>query len=194
MAVRFTSNAEAPPEAAPQRDNLAEVIELRSKLVATVDAPIEETDDAHPRAEGTRLLARRAMSSGELHDALVKQGHDRHEVEDVIDEFEQACYLDDVGLARATAEKLRESKHASRFQIRAKLKERKLPDAIVAEVLDAMSDEEEHELLRATAEKRARNLAGLDRQTAERRLLGYLQRRGWQGEATFRVVREVLAP
>lgn len=211
MAVRFLPASEERPERARARKDLAEVIELRSLLkpasalrdggsgagslpslgVGSSDgqAPVEPLS---AQAEGVRLLSRKAQSSGELHAALLALGHDLDAVESVIAEFERSLYLDDAGLARMVAEKLRSSKQASRAQIRAKLRGRKLPDAVIERVLAEFDDGEEFELLRAAAEQRARRLTGLDRQTAERRLLGFLQRRGWAGEPAFRAAREAL--
>lgn len=233
MAVRFQPSEEEPSEPAASRENLAEVIELRSLLskfdasslphaaeLATVselrsadrsaDRSDEFTESQQPTdlaepvslkepelpdtsEEATRLLARKALSSGELREALRLRGHPSDEVDVIVAEFEQALYLDDTALAQMVRDKLRDSKRASRSQIKVKLRERKVPDAIIEQVLVELSDDDEFELMRAAAQERARRLTGLDRQTAQRRLLGYLQRRGWQGEPVFRVVREVLA-
>jgi len=43
------------------------------------------------------------------------------------------------------------------------------------------------------AERRARQLAGLDRQTAERRLSAFLQRRGYPGDLVREVVTAALS-
>lgn len=155
-----------------------------------------EADGAPARTaaeDGVRLLARKSRSSGELRRELSALGHDTPDVEAVLLEFEGNLYLDDLGLARVLAEGLRERKRASRAQIRAKLRERLLPDGVIETVLVELDDEQEDELLRAAAEERARRLRGLDRQTAERRLLGFLARRGWSGEPAIRACREALA-
>ncbi len=203
------------------RGDLAEVIELRSRM-PRVGSPwaaaseAEQTgaedvqtdpDDApsftgEPRRrsdqettaseDGVRLLARRACSSGELRRELLQLGHGAHEVDEVIDEFVDRLYLDDLGLARVLAEGLRDRKRASRSQIRAKLRDRLLDSAAIEQAVGELDEEEEHELLRAAAADRARKMGGLDRQTAERRLLGYLARRGWSGERASRAAREAL--
>ncbi len=143
-------------------------------------------------ADGVRLLARKARSSGELREDLLRLEHEPFEVDAVIDEFERSHYLDDLGLARLLTEKLRDTKRASRTQIRMKLRERRLPDGAIEEALGELDDEEEFELLRSAAQDRARRLGDLDRQTAERRLLGFLARRGWSGERAVRAAREAL--
>ncbi|GAA1606127.1 regulatory protein RecX [Leucobacter chromiireducens] len=141
---------------------------------------------------GVRLLARRARSSGELREELLRLEHAAHDVDVVIAEFEERLYLDDAGLARAVTEKLRDTKRASRSQIRIKLRERRLPDAVIEAAIGELDDEEEFSLLREAAVARAGKLGGLDRAVAERRLLGFLARRGWSGEPASRAVREAL--
>lgn len=143
--------------------------------------------------DGVRLLARRARSSGELRRELIQCGHDPIAVDAVILEFESSLYLDDGGLARVLTENLRERKRASRAQIRVKLRERLLPDGVIEAALGDLDDDEEYELLVEAAVDRARRMRGLDRQTAERRLLGFLARRGWSGERATRAAREALA-
>lgn len=142
--------------------------------------------------DAVRLLARRARSSGELRDDLLALDHSADDVSIVIDEFIECHYLDDIGLARVQSEKLRDSKGASRGQIARKLRERKLPDAVVEEILGELDGDEEYALLRDAAVKRAERLTGLDRPTAQRRLLGFLARRGWSGEPAMRAVNEAL--
>lgn len=233
MAVRFLP---PPAESSPgqlgsDRENLAEVIQLRSRLAPSGgDAPrggeapkgsnaptggydgepaaLGDSGDAAAGEDGdlsveassmrtamedaVRMLARRARSSGELRRELVAIGHDPVEVDEVVLECESRLYLDDLGLARVLSERLRVRKRASRAQVRIKLRERLLPDGAIEEVLGELDDDEENDLLREAAIDRARKMGGLDRQTAERRLLGFLARRGWSGERAVRVAREAL--
>lgn len=157
-----------------------------------VDRASNASDGRSASEDGVRILARRARSSGELREELLRLEHDPNEVELVIDDFETSHYLDDAGLARLLTEKLRDTKRASRSQIRLKLRARKLPDAVIEAALGELDTDEEFAILRETAQDRARKLAGLERQTAERRLLGFLARRGWSGEPAMRAAREAL--
>ena len=214
------------------RENLAEVIELRSRLVPDTGSGPENSRSAHSRSAdygsvgsrstqraelvtlsrgsvepdglseeeheaevrdtAVRFLARRARSSGELRAELLRNGYEDVVVEEIIEEFRRSLYLDDLGLARVTVEDLRERKRASRSQIRMKLRERRFDDEIIDTAISELDDHDEFELLRAAAEDRARKLVGLDRQVAERRLLGFLARRGWSGERAYRAAREAL--
>ncbi|MGK0742242.1 regulatory protein RecX [Leucobacter sp. Z1108] len=233
MVVRFLP---VPPASEPEnrddrrgdRPDLAEVIELRSRLPEAIRAGVEtqyaprlnppfvseseigsepgieseyagepgfESESAPERStqeDGVRLLARRALSSGELRRDLLNIGHPAWDIDAAIDEFVASLYLDDLGLARRVTESLRERKGSSRSQIRMKLRDRLIPQGVIEEVLGELDDDEEFALLRTAAAERARKMSGLDRQTAERRLLGFLARRGWSGEPASRAAREAL--
>lgn len=210
MVVRFLPSAEGQPvEPIHDRQNLAEIIDLRSRLPRAQREPDRASTDSvlntvsntvHAQVpvsstafeDAVRLLARRARSSGELRRELSELGHDVHDVDAVVLECESSLYLDDLGLARVLSEGLRARRRASRSQIRMKLRERLLPDGVIEEALGELDDDEENELLRQAANDRARKMQGVDRQTAERRLLGFLARRGWSGERAVRVAREAL--
>ena len=175
---------------------------VRDADAEDVAMPVEALDAGEPEGaedglqaatdDGVRLLARRARSSGELREELLRLEHAALDVDAVIADFEERLYLDDAGLARAVTEKLRDTKRSSRSQIRMKLRERRLPDAVIEAALGELDDDEEFTLLREAAVARAGKLGGLDRAVAERRLLGFLARRGWSGEPASRAVREAL--
>src|SRR5690554_3635454 len=129
MVVRFLPLANKPSVAsANDRGDLAEVIELRSKLhsdrgvaarveLAEIEhAVVHRLDDAGEpesdrfsaaEADAVRLLARRARSGGELRQELDALGHASIDVEAVVLQCESNLYLDDLGLARVLTEGLR---------------------------------------------------------------------------------------
>lgn len=186
----------ARPRERSTRTHASSSQQARSRAFSDAGAADGDAVDEGPtrsaHEDGVRLLARKAKSSGELREELLAIGHAVSDVEEVVAEFEANCYLDDDGLARALTEKLRDTKRASRAQIRRKLRDRRLPDAAIELAIGELDSDEEYALLREAAQDRARRLADLDRQTAERRLLGFLSRRGWSGEPAMRAVREAL--
>lgn len=205
MAVRFRPD---PSERSTPKDreNIAEVIDIRSRLVSDAVESMDTLESstsssvmrppasvlADLREDGVRLLARKALSSGELRTQLRGRDHAEHDVEDLIQEFQDGFYLDDVGLARTLTEKLRSTKRASRAQIRRKLAERLIERSVIDEVVSTLDDETEDEILNETARERARRLVSLERPVAERRLMGYLARRGWSGSEALRAARAAL--
>lgn len=205
MAVRFLPERDPTGSSLrPDRDDLAEVIDLRTRLVhpvasdltidrvatelaggsAAVDDSVDAGDPADAQAaaksDAIRLLARRALSSGELARQLTVLGHDQQAVMVVVEEAGVSLYLDDRGLARVVSETMRERKQASRAQIRNKLRQRLLPDEVIDATVAELDTDDESALLRDAAQQRARRLGGLDRQTAERRLLGFSRGVGGQ--------------
>lgn len=216
MAVRFLPAPEERPRPPREdRGDLAEVIEFRSRL-RRPEAEAEPETSTGAEGEGgaeaqrprlvaavepegptayedaVKMLARKPLSSGELQRALIVAGHPEIDAEEAVATCEESLYLDDAGLACSVATKLRDAKGESKARIRQKLRERQLPDAAIEAALADLDDEAEFELLAQTARDRARRMAGLDRQTAERRLLGFLARRGWSGERATRAAREAL--
>ncbi|WP_052492341.1 regulatory protein RecX [Leucobacter komagatae] len=184
------SSAEAPATASPWANDLEGAQAGEPHAAAVEDELIDDGPTAYETA--VKLLARRALSSGELQRALIAAGHPEIDAEEAVARCEESLYLDDDDLATTVATKLRESKGESKARIRQKLRERHLPDTAIEAALDGLDDEAELELLTQTAVDRARRMTGLDRQTAERRLLGFLARRGWSGERATRAAREAL--
>ncbi|HUH52515.1 MAG TPA: regulatory protein RecX [Microbacteriaceae bacterium] len=195
MSVRFMPGNPDRSEAQTDRDNLAEIIDIRSKLLSPEHpAPEPPTSELtiDTLSVATKMLARKAMSAGELQKELRAVGCPATDIEVVIEEFKESLYLDDVGLARLVSEKLRSSKNASKNQIRRSLQQRLFEPFVIEEVLEDFAEEEETTLLFETAKKRARQMRGLSRDVAERRLIGFLSRRGWGGSEMFRAVAEAL--
>lgn len=211
MVVRFLP-VDPDPTPARDRENLAEVLDLRSRLVKTVpehgataataddavDARTAAPQPAHGatdtlREDAVLLLARRALSVGELRRELLRRNHPDHDVEELLEDFVRSRYLDDAGLATSVVERTQERQRASRAGIRRKLTERLIPHDVIESALATLDPEAEEELLRETATTRAQRLRDLPRNVAERRLIAFLARRGWAGEAAVRVAREALA-
>lgn len=180
--------------AAADAPGIGDALQVEVEVEVEVEAEAIERDAARIelREFAVRALARRSRTRFELRAELLAHEYGLDDIEMLLDEFEESRYLDDLGLARIVTEKLRSTKRASRTQIRRKLAERGFASEAIEIVVGELDDEEEHTLLQQAASDRARRLTGVDRATAERRLLGFLARRGWGGEPAFRAVREAL--
>jgi len=187
MAVRFEPVRDGrKPAQRKDRENLAEVIDLRSKITEITER--KETSSQEVLIAATKTLGRRAMSSAELRDALLKREFDEHLVEEVIENFEERRFLDDLSLAETITEKLRTTKKASASVISRKLTERQIPRHLIEQVISTIDREEDHDILYGLALERARKLGSLEPEIAKRRLFGYLQRRGWGGPDVMNAV------
>ena len=229
MAVRFTPS-DPVKTSVLDRSNLAEVIDLRSRLLyqgetqqpavtrqakilelktaletpklgvdktATNSAGEDPVDSDAAQQEvlstAKKALAKKQLSLAELEKTLTAKEFDPGLIATVIAEFETRNYLNDTDLAKRLCEKLRSQKGYSRAQISQKLRARLLPPAVIAEVTEQLDQQDETELLLKAASDRAAKLKQLDYQTAERRLLSYLARRGWSGQQVYETVKQALA-
>nr|WP_241429267.1 regulatory protein RecX [Agrococcus sp. ARC_14] len=124
-----------------------------------------------------RALGRRAASRQELDRTLERRDVEPEVREAVLDRLAAEGLVDDAQLAQDLAERLRERKHMGERGIAAELRKRGLDPSDIERGDD---DDELQRAIDAAAERR-RRMGSLDDETAERRLVGWLQRRGFGG-------------
>lgn len=153
-------------------------------------APAEtgpERDDRIDRLVVSRLR-RSALSIAEVRAVLIEHGLDNDEVEEWIERYERLGYLDDARLAEQLVHVNGSRRGRGSGAIMQELSRRGVDSAAARAAVDHLDPEIERANAFTVAERRARQLTGLDRQTAERRLSAFLQRRGYAGD----VVREAV--
>lgn len=139
-------------------------------------------------------LARGRRTRRELELRLRKRDATAAQIAEALDRLEVAGLLSDDLVAHAeAASRLRRGEAPAR--VRQQLRRKGVAGAVVAEaVADAIKDDgfDEAAACRAVAEKRARTLRTDEPAAAQRKLLGFLLRRGYAGGIARQVVREVL--
>jgi len=164
----------------------------------------EEDDSAGPVTSGPRQ--KRKAHNVALH-ALAGRSQSRHEIKqrlesrelpsEVIAEevaaLEQVGFVNDINLAAELVDKYAVRGGLGRRAVAEKLRARQLSREIIEEALSVLTDEDEHDALRAVAEQKARSLRSLDPVVAKRRLVGTLMRKGFNSHDVYAVVDEVLA-
>lgn len=161
---------------------------------------VDEADEAEGldaqrrRAENVSLhaLSRRGVSSAEMTRLLRDRDLDESVVADEVARLEGVGLLDDAQLARDLVEQKQRRKGLGRGAVSAELRQRGLDGDAVTAALDDIDDDDEQARADEWARKRASSLRGLDRETAERRLHGYLQRRGYRSETVRRAIERAL--
>ena len=138
-------------------------------------------------------LARRGLSRRELERHLRDRGFDDAEIDADVARLEREGYLDDVALAQNLVGTLQERKGLGRTAIAAELTRRLLAPAAIEYALELVDSSDELSRARELALKRAPQLRHLDRETAVRRLSGYLARRGYGGSTVRAAVDQALA-
>jgi regulatory protein len=145
-----------------------------------VPRPVDEQ-----RADAERIsmkaLGRKGISESEMRTTLARHELDVDVIEHEIDRLTRVGLLDDVALATDLVDRLHDRKGLGRQGVVTELRRRGIPPEVIDRALDEAADDDDDEFVRAIelAEKRAGQLRGLDQATAERRLSGFLMRKGY---------------
>jgi regulatory protein len=157
---------------------------------ASVETGVER-DERIDRMIVSRLR-RSSLSVAEVRTTLAEHGLDEHEIEEWVERYERLGYLDD----RRLAEQLVHSHGVRRGRgsgaLLHELGRRGIDGDLARSALEALDPDVELEHATVIAERRARQLAGLDRAVAHRRLSAFLLRRGYGSEVVREAVRAAL--
>lgn len=167
----------------------------RSRFTVVDDEPDEtgpERDERIDRLVVSRLR-RSALSVAEVRAVLAEHGLDDVEIEEWIERYERLGYLDDARLAEQLVHVNGTRRGRGSGAILQELTRRGVDAVAARAAVEELDPDVERRNAYAIAERRARQLAGLDRQTAERRLAAFLQRRGYPGEMVREVVTAALS-
>jgi regulatory protein len=128
----------------------------------------------------------------EIEARLVSRELPEDVVREQISALERQGLIDDAELASNLVDKYVVRQGLGRRAAAEKMRQRGISPSVVAEALEGVSNEDESARLREVAEDRARALRSLAPEVAKRRLIAYLQRRGYSGNEIFSIVDEVL--
>ncbi|HVV08669.1 regulatory protein RecX [Amycolatopsis sp.] len=138
------------------------------------------------------LLAVRARTKDELRKALRRKGFDDELAERMVGKLDSSGLVDDA----AFAEQWVRSRHAyqglARTALVAELKRKGVDNEVAAKAAGEIDRESEEHKARELVRKRLRSMTTVDEQTATRRLLGTLARKGYPQGLAYAVVRDEL--
>ena len=138
-------------------------------------------------------LTRRNLSRWELDRLLRSRELDEEVIAAELARLEQLGLIDDQALAETLVRTRHERKGLSRSALAAELRTRHIDQEYIDAALAGLDAGDERAKALELALKRAPQLRSLDRQTAVRRLSGYLQRKGYSSEVVRSTVDEALA-
>lgn len=124
-------------------------------------------------------LTRRGMSRWELERTLISRELESGVIESELERLEGVGLIDDGALAETIVRTQHERKGLGRSALAAELRRRHIDQEYIDSALEQVDDDDETARAAELAERRARQLTSLDRATAERRLTGYLMRKGY---------------
>jgi regulatory protein len=155
--------------------------------------------DADPAAERARaeklLLGRlrgRSLSRAEAYSVLNGTDLDENDVEELLVRFEELHYLDEEKLADQIIHSHHERKGLGRTGVEAEMRRRKLASNVILEKLEEIPDDEEERAIELAC-KRVQQLERYDEQTVDRRLTGFLMRKGYNSSVVRVAVKAALA-
>ncbi len=154
----------------------------------TGDEPFKQAKKA-----ALRFLGYRDRSVSEMRACLAKKDYPVKVIEETVAWLVDLGYLDDSRFAELYARSRIESKGMGRFRLRYELVNKGVDEHLIEQTLEALFQEiDETKLARDCAEKKLPTWEGLPRQTVQRRLIGFLGRKGFAGETVYRIVKELL--
>jgi len=179
--------ATATPERAPRALHPAGADHRRAH--ATSDA----VDDIAQQAEEAlvRKLRARSLSVSEARSVLRAHDVGAAAADDVIDRFCERGYLDDALLAEHLVISGVERKGQGRVALSRALAQRGIQRDVIDAALGDLPDDDAERALEF-ARTKARSLSRLDHDTALRRLMGQLARRGYGGSVAMNAARTAL--
>jgi regulatory protein len=160
-----------------------------------------EGPDADPESVARTILldqlTGRARSRKELRDKLSARRVPADIAERLLDRFEEVGLVDDAAFARSWVDQRQSAggggKGLARRALAQELRRKGVDDETSREVLDDLDPAEEEAAARELVRRKLRTLSRVDDQTATRRLVGMLARKGYSSGLAFSVVREELA-
>lgn len=175
----------------------AEDVEVTDEReLPTVEVPDEPVDREKQRDVAAtalvRSLARRGLSIAESRTRLRSDGLDDEQAASVIDEFIERGWLDDAVLAEQLVHSAMTRKNLGARATRQLLAKRQLSREAIDDAMAELPDDDAERALEF-ARSKARSLVRYDDETAIRRLMGMLARRGFGGSVAGNAARTALA-
>ncbi|NBR64886.1 MAG: regulatory protein RecX [Micrococcales bacterium] len=136
-----------------------------------------------------KMVERGGKSSSELGKALVAKEFPREIVDQMITRFIEVSLIDDFALARDLVELAVTRKAKAKSVIARELAEKGLPKEAIDAALSGIDQDSELEAAKTIAEKRIRQLLKLEPEVRQRRLAGFLSRKGYSNSVVWSAVR-----
>lgn len=159
----------------------------------TLTSPQYEADlESSARAIVLRRLTASARTRHELDEDLTERGIPPEVIERVLDRFEEVGLVNDAEFAELWVASRHRTRGATRSVLRRELRNKGVNHDLAESALASISSEDELVRARVLIDRKLITLRSASRDHAERRLVAYLLRRGYQGGVAFTVVSQAL--
>ena len=182
-----------PARGAAARPSAGRLRALHTSGEDQIEQPAPDPVRVREVAEESLVRKLRAKSLSVSEARMVLRGHslDASQIDDVIDEFGRRGYLDDAVLADQLVSAGVERKGLGRVALSRALAQRGIPRDLIDAALDEVPDDDAERAL-DFARTKARSMSRLEHETALRRLVGQLARRGYNGSVAMTAARAAL--
>ncbi|WP_166789693.1 regulatory protein RecX [Cryobacterium fucosi] len=161
-------------------------------VAAEAAAAAEAVEREHAEQVLLQRLRARSLSATEARTILAGTEIAEHEIDEVIDRFAELGYIDEGRLADQILHSHHERKGLGRSGVQTEMRRRGLDHDLILEKLEELPDDEEERAIELAC-KRVQQLGRLDDQTIDRRLTGFLMRKGYASSTVRLAVKAALA-
>lgn len=144
-------------------------------------------------AAAIALLDRRALHSARLRHELSKAGFEQQDVQTAVQRMIELQLIDDRAMALRRIERMHEQGAVGPVKVRAQLRTDGYDDALIDAVLAESADGDPLAQALAYARRQQSTMLHLSAVQQQRRLVGRLQRRGFEEEVIARVMEQLAA-
>lgn len=157
------------------------------------DRPPQRLDDQVTEAVtyARRATATTPLAEARLERKMDSRGYAPAVIEQAMRRARDQGLVDDHAFARSLVQEGRDKGHAP-LRIKTDLEKRELSSEAIEAALDTIGDRDPEAQAFAVAHDRAKRLRGVDTETAYRRLVGYLARRGYTESLSRKVARQAV--
>lgn len=182
---RRTSNGPRRPKKWVAEDEFGEPLPLTP----------EQAVKLRERAQNLCLwhLGRGPRTQKELRDAMTKKGVPVEMAEDVLAKLAEYNYVNDNQFADNFVRARHVNQRKGAAVIRQELRRKGVEDDVVAEALEQITEESEHEAATALVARKLASTQSLEPAKRVNRLVGMLARKGYPPGLAYQVVREAIA-
>ncbi len=138
------------------------------------------------------LLAVRPRSKDELRQALRRKGFDEETRETMLAKLDHAGLVDDTAFAESWVRSRHAHQGLARRALVAELRRKGVDGEVAAQAAEEVDHDSEEQRARELVRKRLRSMSNVEEQTAIRRLLGMLGRKGYPQGLAYTVIRDEL--
>ncbi|MEN9955152.1 MAG: hypothetical protein RLZZ41_816 [Actinomycetota bacterium] len=153
---------------------------------------LSSVDNLEERARNIilRLLEKGPKTSSQLLEILSVNEIPIEIAKPLIERFTEVELINDELYAKDLADASRRTKGLARSMVKRKLESKGLDRELINQVASEITDEDELAVATELATKRYGQLSHLDSDVRHRRLVGFLQRRGFGSSVVFAAIRE----